>query len=365
MNDLTLEFKPDGPTPDGSVPVVLHKNHQGGYEIESPLVKGDSYTITTKSFSPRVFGFIDIGHIADKVLAFVGQRLASGIAGRTDPLTCSGAPAWLDYGRGYSPLVHVCATSASNSRGEIQIKSNRGVSLQLKLPPGASYVWVENQPWEMRTILGDVLGFDPNRTVVLPAGARMTVGFVRPQKSEDFVLTVSPTGAMAYIDTWAGILIDYIIGSIGKNDARILIAEAFRQCDVGQGSNLSSVFSSPDPGSLVDFGKCFTKQVIATFEDEESAIRAVQRFGGDRASATELAKRGKGGQCFRFHRKLGHCRTSGQRRHRSRLARCCRHGRGQQQDSGHVDWRGLVDAPTDNRSVFLEHWKADPGHDPD
>jgi len=293
LKNLTLEFHSRRATPPGKVPVVLHKNHAGEYDIESPASRGNTFSIATNSFSPRVFGFIDIQDLAGKIVDFIEQDIASGIAGRTSPLTCSGGPKWLDFDRGYSSLVHVCATGASGGRGEIQIKSNRGVSLQLSLPSGADYVWVENQPWEMRKVVGSALGIDPNRTVILPAGARMTVGLKQPQDSGSFIITASPTGGLATADTWLGILVDYIVGSLGEDDARIFIAEAFRQCSMGQGSNFTDIFSTPDPGSLRDFGVCFAMQVLGTFEDETSAIKVVQRFGGNSSKAAELASRAK------------------------------------------------------------------------
>jgi hypothetical protein len=96
----------------------------------------------------------------------------------------------------------VCAktnhTSSGQEVAEVQIKSNRGVSLEVTVPGDRSYVWVQGESWAWRQAVARGLGFDPNRTVILPAGATMTVGYPHsPATSAPFSFFV--TGA-----TWGG-----------------------------------------------------------------------------------------------------------------------------------------------------------------
>jgi hypothetical protein len=95
----------------------------------------------------------------------------------------------------------VCAktnhTSSGQEVAEVQIKSNRGVSLEVTVPGDRSYVWVQGESWAWRQAVARGLGFDPNRTVILPAGATMTVGYPRAATSAPFSFFV--TGA-----TWGG-----------------------------------------------------------------------------------------------------------------------------------------------------------------
>ena len=112
---------------------------------------------------------------------FLGQKIASGIGGRTEALACpKDSPKWFHPNPKHSDLVHGCATTSKNEGAEVaevQIKSNRGVSLEVTVPGDPAYVKVEGQPRDQRQWLGGVLNFDPDRTVILPAGKTMWVGY--------------------------------------------------------------------------------------------------------------------------------------------------------------------------------------------
>jgi hypothetical protein len=96
-------------------------------------------------------------------------------------------------------MVHACAITNHDGAGreiaELQLKSNRGVSQEVEVPGSPAYVWVDNQPWAARKQLAAANGFDPNRKVILPHGARMTIGYRRPAASRlAFWVQVHPSG---------------------------------------------------------------------------------------------------------------------------------------------------------------------------
>ena len=175
IKPVTLAFLADAKPSPSAVPVIAHRADNGQWNyIAASIGTGGMLTGATSHFSLNVPAWVaSIGQWVRDVGQWVGQRLASALAGRTPPLTCSGPPSWFHVASGHSDLVHVCAKDAgpdSNGvdRAEIQIKSNRGVSIQVNVPGNPQYVWVEDQPWPFRQVVMDSLGQDPNRTVILP-----------------------------------------------------------------------------------------------------------------------------------------------------------------------------------------------------
>jgi hypothetical protein len=208
IKPVTLAFLADAKPSPSAVPVIAHRADNGQWNyIAASIGTGGMLTGATSHFSLNVPAWVaSIGQWVRDVGQWVGQRLASALAGRPPPLTCSGPPSWFHVASGHSDLVHVCAKDAgpdSNGvdRAEIQIKSNRGVSIQVNVPGNPQYVWVEDQPWPFRQVVMDSLGQDPNRTVILPAGATMTIGYVRTPQSQDLTATVSSYTGLALLDT--------------------------------------------------------------------------------------------------------------------------------------------------------------------
>src|SRR5205823_10335425 len=101
---------------------------------------------------------------------------------------------------------------------EVQIKSNRGVSVEVTVPGRPAYVWVDGIPWSVRKWEATQLGYDANRTVILPAGATMTVGYPRERTSAPFAFFVTDTTVKAAADTFVRDLVDYV----GSRDATVV-----------------------------------------------------------------------------------------------------------------------------------------------
>src|SRR5205809_277258 len=95
------------------------------------------------------------------------------------------APAWARVSK-QTGEVHTCLVpnkdAASHTvRAEVQIKSNRGTALEVDIPPGAAYTWVQDQPWAVRSrVWARLIHQDPNLMALLPAGATLTAGYLRP-----------------------------------------------------------------------------------------------------------------------------------------------------------------------------------------
>ena len=74
---------------------------------------------------------------------FLGQKIASGIGGDRGAGLPEGSPKWFHLNPKHSDLVHGCATTSKNEGAEVaevQIKSNRGVSLEVTVPGDPAYV---------------------------------------------------------------------------------------------------------------------------------------------------------------------------------------------------------------------------------
>ena len=178
---LTLVFEIGGKPSSGLIPVVAHLADSGGWDIHSAMLDHAGHlVVTTSSFS------VNIPSWANPVAWWhsLASMVSSALGGRTSPLTCSGAPGWFHLSGVHSDLVHVCAKTNQTSDGqqvaEVQIRSNRGVSLDVTVPGKPIYVWVQDQSWDWRRKLGSLLGFDPNRTVILPAGANLAIRLSAP-----------------------------------------------------------------------------------------------------------------------------------------------------------------------------------------
>lgn len=149
-------------------------------------------TETTAEFSVRMPAWVN----PKEWVRWLGDRIASGIAGRTTPQTCGAAPSWATLNV-KAVTVHGCASTNTDKSGakraEADFKSNRGTFLQISVAAGADYVWVEGQPWPVRRAVMGGLGLDPNQTVFLPPGARVTAGYRQPATDETKRFSVSTT----------------------------------------------------------------------------------------------------------------------------------------------------------------------------
>lgn len=217
--DLRLTFKAS-PRPTDAIPVMLHLDNKDEWDIRQAEVDGEHISAKTSKFSLQLPGWLNPGQLVDSIK----QRLASGIGGRTSALNCGGVPDWFVLNSVHSSLVHVCAKENRTSDGqqvaEIQLKSNRGASIEVNVPGDPEYVWVEGQSWETRKTLGSKWGFNPNAKVILPAGKTMTVGYTRPAAGQSERFWVSGSN-LALLDSMTRAITDFAWGEsaglIGDN----------------------------------------------------------------------------------------------------------------------------------------------------
>jgi hypothetical protein len=210
--ELAWDGGPDAPL--DAIPVVLrHDDTLGWYPVASAPQVGAPAEAGRTAFSPHAFGIIE--DWADAIAT--GTRTALG--DRSEPLTCSGPPEWVDFTVPAQDVVHACATTNVDQgtgveRVEVRLRNNRGIAVEVLIPDGAAYAWVDGQPDLLREGWRAVSGRD---SVILPPGVTMSVGLTQPARSGITQITVTYSSlailttlltqaAAADADTWYGIL---------------------------------------------------------------------------------------------------------------------------------------------------------------
>jgi hypothetical protein len=298
---VTLTFAKLPKPSSRALPVIAHRADDGVWDYQSAAVTADGIISgSTSHFSLNMPGWVassgqwvsDIGH-------WIGDRLASALAGRTPPLTCSGAPSWFHVVSTYSDLVHVCARDAGPDSGgvdraEIQIKSNRGVSLQVNVPGDPQYVWVEGQPWPLRQVVMGALEQDPNQTVILPAGATMTIGYIRTPSDQNLTATVSGYTGLALLDTVIRQALGFALDNVNESTEESFVGYTIFKCATGfQPALVTSTPSFSDDG-IAGVLKCMFSQAVSTLvsSSDSEAINFVQQVKSS-ISADALATTAK------------------------------------------------------------------------
>jgi len=193
--------------------VVAHRLPDGGWTLDRALSAKALVTVRASSFSPHIPAWLN----PRAWVHWLGDRLASLIGGRTPPIACAGGgAAWASVSK-QTDEAHTClipnADPASHAvRAEVQIKSNRGTALEVDIPPGAAYTWVQDQPWAVRSwVWAHLIHQDPNLMALLPAGATLTAGYLRPYANEDLSFQVQPSyWSLGY--TLVGDIVDALSG---------------------------------------------------------------------------------------------------------------------------------------------------------
>jgi len=272
---LSLTFDVGARPGPQAVPVIVHHADNGSWDVRAASLVAGHLTVATSSFSVNIPSWANPLHWWDSLASMI----ASGVGGRTAPLTCSGAPGWFHLSGVSSDLVHVCAKTnhaSGQEVAEVQIKSNRGVSLEVTVPGSPAYVWVHGQSWTWRQETARGLGFDPNRTVILPAGETMTVGYPRLHTPAPFSFFVSGATAKAATDTAIRDMIDF---AAGQPDP-ILLGYSEVKCATGLGVGGTGITAGV--ASFRQFLTCWTGQLAGgLLSDEQTALNVASRFGGE------------------------------------------------------------------------------------
>jgi hypothetical protein len=293
---LSLTFQAGARPASGDLPVVVHQADDGSLDVHvARLSAGGSISYSTSSFS------INIPSWANPLdwLRGLESLLAEAVGGRTSPLTCpSSPPSWFQLNTVYTDMVHACATTNHTSDGtevaEVQIKSNRDVSLEVTVPGSPAYVWVDGESWAYRKALGAQIGYDPNQTVILPPGGWMTVGYPRGSSPDAESFSVSDITVNAEVDTLTRMLFE--MGVEDNIDATgdlpgIGLTEVW--CGAQMAGPLSG--GALSAGDLENFLECWTGRVATALEDPQNAINVASQFGipeGEDA-AQQLAARAR------------------------------------------------------------------------
>jgi hypothetical protein len=286
---LTVIFDTGNRPGSAVVPAIAHRADDGTWSVR-PAARDAAgrFTVITSAFSINIPSWANPLHWWRSLRA----AIASGVGGRTGSLTCSGAPGWFHLSSGHSDLVHVCAKTNHTSDGqqvaEVQIKSNRGVSLEVAVPGNPSYVWVQDESWAWRQKVAAAVGFDPNRTVILAAGATMTVGYRREYTAAPFSFFITGATLKAAVDTVFRGVDDIAAGT--TNATFIGYSEA--KCAAGLGG---SPLSGADFGvaSFEHFLSCWTGEVTGVLKNPQNALQVASQFGGGEQDVAELVRHAK------------------------------------------------------------------------
>lgn len=291
---LILAFNAGTKPSADAVPLVAHQSDDGQWNfLPARLDSSGRITVQTSSFSPN----IPIWGSAVALFHGLMNSIASGVGGRTSPLPCPGrppqflGPSWFHLDPQHSDLVHTCVITNHNSNGqvvaEVQIKSNRGISLQVDVPGNPSYVWVEGQTWPGRQKVANRYHFDPNQTVILPAGKTMTVGYTRWATSLPVSFFVSGATYLAAMDTLTNDVIDTLFGE--NPNPYVWLAYTEVKCPTGFEVKPATHdgISLPD---LHHFLNCVITSALGELKSTQTAVNVASQFGGSEADVATLVK---------------------------------------------------------------------------
>jgi protein involved in polysaccharide export with SLBB domain len=293
---LSLTFHAGARPASGALPVVAHQADDGSWDVHAAkLGAGGSITYSTSSFS------INIPTWANPLdwLRGLKSMLAEAVGGRTSPLACpSSPPGWFQLNTVHTDTVHACATTNHTSDGtevaEVQIKSNRDVSLEVTVPGSPAYVWVDGEPWAYRKALGAQLGYDPNQTVILPPGDWMSVGYPRGTSPHAESFSVSDITVKAEVDTLSRMLFDKAL-NFGIDQAPDLIGVGLTEVRCWADVNVGLAGGTLGANDLEKFLECWTGRVAHELSDPQNVVNVASQFGipTGQDAARQLATRAR------------------------------------------------------------------------
>jgi hypothetical protein len=286
---LTITFDVTGRPGRRDVPVVAHRLPDGRWSLAVAGVHAGRMTVRAQTFSAHMPAWLNPG----AWMGWLGNRLASLVGGRTPPINCpGGGPAWASVSKqtdeAHSCLIPNVDQASHATRAEVQIKSNRGVALEVDIPPGADYTWVQDQPWAVRAaVWGHVIHQDPSVMALLPAGATLTAGYRQPAADEDLSFQVNVSyWSMAY--SLIGDAVD-VLSSLGADATSMATLYLVTKCSgaVDYGS-----LSVHNPLSTATFGSamtCAINEALSNLSSPAKALGAARSLLGPGVDQVDLA----------------------------------------------------------------------------
>jgi len=282
---LTVTF-PNATAPTGASLVAVHVSDDGRYSL-LPATEPDTggLVVVTDRFSI-------ISWAQAQLLKPVGDFFAQKLAGRTDPPQCSDAPQWASVTPSASGSTHACVRAGKpladgTEIAELEIKSNRGNYQWVELPSNLprEYVWVEEQNDFVRAMIRGVFG--RSDAVLLPSGARMTVGYRQPDLPTQLQFRTS-------VDTAAGVLtvgrlaLDAVTDdAMDKTGSYIALLTCFGALHVDL-ANLDSPAQLQNPDVLTSMFSCVIDTMRDFYKNPSIATSAAGSLLGSETSDVTL-----------------------------------------------------------------------------
>lgn len=286
---LTLTYRA-GRVPRGFRPRVAHVRSDGTWSLQTARVtRAGRLQVRTRSFSSVLPAFLNPARWLSNLQQWgrnAANWVASGVGGRTQPPANCGAnaPGWFRFSP-QTDLVHVCSID-NKGRGEIQIKSNRGLSQVVHVPGSPAYVWVENLPDSVRR----VLPWTKSNDVLLGPGQLMTVGYTQPQTDTTLDFTSSIHAGWANIDNVVRASLDVL--NIPRGAWHLVVGFAYAKC---LGDIELSIGEKPiDTELTVRKAFCVLDVVEELAQDPEQALKFATELGLDADGRDKLLSGARG-----------------------------------------------------------------------
>lgn len=197
--------------PAGSDIAAVHVADDGSLEPLPATMSGNHLVVEAATFS--IIGWISWSSVWDF------------LSGTTPANSCSPAPSWATM-IAHPESVHACVSTNTDGSGrvraELDIKSNRGTWQEVTLPSqSVDYLWAEGQPSQVMDLYRWVLG-EGGGYVLLPPGARITMGFLQPSSYQAPAVTLSPA------DEWLWLLStgSAILDAVGWKDLNVKVVSS-------------------------------------------------------------------------------------------------------------------------------------------
>jgi hypothetical protein len=276
---LTVTFPAIAPS-KAVVPAVAHQETDGSWELRSVSWDGRQAVLTTDDFSPNVLVWLNPTKIADAAKTWVLKELT----GRTPSPSCPGGAHTWSHVDDNEDLVHACFTNndtgAGAERVELRLSPNRGATVQVDIPNGVDYVWVDGQSDAFRVGLAKLTKTDSDRTVFLAPDERMTIGWRKPPPDQSSTVRVTASPRAMGISLFEGLLgFDGLSIQSERTSTLIIVAACEEKLDYDLLQKSSGV---------IDALRCIGQGAIGNLSDPLTALKAARNFLGPKVDALTL-----------------------------------------------------------------------------